>query len=58
MYVFSSLEAALNAGFRWSAYLADEQLHLVEVDRVDRAGRRVRALALARRDDAEGTVEP
>jgi hypothetical protein len=56
MYIFSSIQATIQAGFRWSAYLSEEHMHLVEIDRVDRRGRKLRALALAR--DADPTSSP
>ena len=47
MYVFSSLEAATRYGFRWFSFSPSDRLHLVELDRSNGGGRRLKELAFA-----------
>jgi len=53
MVVFSSLAAAIQAGFRWYAFSRSERLHIVELDRAGSNGHRVKALAFAVPTDEE-----
>ncbi len=55
MMIFSTLAAAQQAGFRWFTYSEADQLHIVETDRMLPGGRRVKALAFARRSDSDLT---
>jgi len=52
MVVFSSLEAARRAGFRWFEYSREYQLHVVQLDQWTPRGR-IRALAFARPSEEE-----
>lgn len=60
MYVFSSLQAAQSAGFRWYAFSEAEGLHIVELDQRRSSGKRMKALAFARPspDEAERPPTP
>jgi hypothetical protein len=51
--VFSSMQKALEAGFRWLDFNREYDLHVVELDVATPRGR-VRALAFARPDRSDG----